>query len=449
MKLQYQLNVAFTTLLVVIMAVTGYVIYSLILNMLIEDEQRQLKQKGEILVNILNEQYGTQNVGEVSAFLEEQDLQLFLYDRNKDRVLYSSMPKDIVRGFMWNNDLSDDSEELWEYRSDKYVTSRILVYPPETGLELILLTPLTDLQIVQQSFIMRLVVVFIIGSLVAIGLSYFMTNKLVTPLTRLRRQLKKIEQRQFDDIEPIKATGEIKEVEKSVYEMADALERYMNAQQAFFQNASHELKTPLMTIQGYAEGIRDQIFDAKEEEKGLEVMVSEVKRLKKIINEMILLAKLDSEQEIYEAEKVQISAVIDQVSARCVPLMNETGIAFYRDIQQDVPLVVDEEKFLRALLNLVFNGIRHAKTRVDLTVTNDAERMMITIEDDGEGIPEELIPHIFHRFVKGKSGETGLGLAIARAIIEQSGGKITVGDSKHGGAKFTLEFPIATANVHN
>ncbi|HLR09012.1 MAG TPA: HAMP domain-containing sensor histidine kinase [Bacillota bacterium] len=449
MKLQYQLNAAFTTLLVVIMAVTGYVIYSLILNMLIEDEQRQLKQKGEILVNILNEQYGTQNVGEVSAFLEEQDLQLFLYDRNKDRVLYSSMPKDIVRGFMWNNDLSDDSEELWEYRSDKYVTSRILVYPPETGLELILLTPLTDLQIVQQSFIMRLVVVFIIGSLVAIGLSYFMTNKLVTPLTRLRRQLKKIEQRQFDDIEPIKATGEIKEVEKSVYEMADALERYMNAQQAFFQNASHELKTPLMTIQGYAEGIRDQIFDAKEEEKGLEVMVSEVKRLKKIINEMILLAKLDSEQEIYEAEKVQISAVIDQVSARCVPLMNETGIAFYRDIQQDVPLVVDEEKFLRALLNLVFNGIRHAKTRVDLTVTNDAERMMITIEDDGEGIPEELIPHIFHRFVKGKSGETGLGLAIARAIIEQSGGKITVGDSKHGGAKFTLEFPIATANVHN
>src|SRR5699024_11669348 len=79
--------------------------------------------------------------------------------------------------------------------------------------------------------------------------------------------------------------------------------------------------------------------------------------LKKIINEMILLAKLDSEQEIYEAEKVQISVVIDQVSARCVPLMNEPGIAFYRDIQQDVPLVVDEEKFLRALLNLVFNGI--------------------------------------------------------------------------------------------
>src|SRR5699024_33031 len=153
--------------------------------------------------------------------------------------------------------------------------------------------------------------------------------------TRLRRQLKKIEQRQFDDIEPIKATGEIKEVEKSVYEMADALERYMNAQQAFFQNASHELKTPLMTIQGYAEGIRDQIFDAKEEEKYIQVMVSEVKLLKNIINDMISHAKLDRAQEIYDAEKVPISAVINQVSARCVPSTNAPGIAFYRDIPQD------------------------------------------------------------------------------------------------------------------
>src|SRR5699024_7100817 len=106
---------------------------------------------------------------------------------------------------------------------------------------------------------------------------------------------------------------------------------------------------PLMTIQGYAEGIRDQIFDAKEEEKGLEVMVSEVKRLKKIINEMILLAKLDSEQELYEAEKVQISVVIDLVSSCCVMLMKETGIAVYRDMQQDVTIVVDADKVLHAL----------------------------------------------------------------------------------------------------
>src|SRR5699024_5273851 len=120
-----------------------------------------------------------------------------------------------------------------------------------------------------------LFVIFLVGAMLAVWLSYYLTNKLVTPLSMLQRQLKKIEKRQFDDIKRVKATGEIKEVEQSVYEMASELQRYMNSQQVFFQNASHELKTPLMTIQGYAEGIKDGIFEGEDEEKGLEMMVAE------------------------------------------------------------------------------------------------------------------------------------------------------------------------------
>src|SRR5699024_11554417 len=140
---------------------------------------------------------------------------------------------------------------------------------------------------VQQNFFRRLILVFDNGTMAAIALNYLLTNKLVTPLTKLKKQLKKIEKRQFDQIERVKATGEIKEVEQSVYDMATELNRYMKSQQAFFQNASHELKTPLMTIQGYAEGIRDHVFDADDQEKGLEMMVTEVNRLKKINNEKI------------------------------------------------------------------------------------------------------------------------------------------------------------------
>src|SRR5699024_9064798 len=104
-------------------------------------------------------------------------------------------------------------------------------------------------------------------------------------------------------------TGEIKEVEQSVYEMASELQRYMNSQQVFFQNASHELKTPLMTIQGYAEGIKDGIFEGEDEEKGLEMMVAEVNRLKVLINEMILLAKLETEK-AYTPEHITGEAYI-------------------------------------------------------------------------------------------------------------------------------------------
>ncbi|WP_337445676.1 hypothetical protein [Ornithinibacillus scapharcae] len=194
MKLQYQLNAAFTAMLLIIMAVTGYVIYSLILNLLIQDEQRQLEQKGEILVSVLDEAFiSRENLIGFNEFLKEQDLQLFLYDRNQNSVLFSTLPTQVVTGLFMNNDFSDQKEELWVYGNEKYVTSRILFVPQSLGMELILLTPLQDLQVVQQNFIQRMLIVFLIGAIVAIGLSYFLTRKLVTPLTNLKYQLKKIE----------------------------------------------------------------------------------------------------------------------------------------------------------------------------------------------------------------------------------------------------------------
>ncbi|HLS07456.1 HAMP domain-containing sensor histidine kinase [Lentibacillus sp.] len=439
MKLQSQLNLAFTALLLVILAVTGYVIYSMILGMLIDNEKTELQQKGELLVEVLNEQYSPQgSVQDLSDFLNDQNLHLFLYDRSKNQILMSTMPQQYVEGFSANQYFADNQEDLWEAGNSKFVTSRILIYPEQTGLELILLTPLTDLQMVQQNFFRRLILVFVIGTMAAVALSYLLTNKLVTPLTKLKKQLKKIEKRQFDQIERVKATGEIKEVEQSVYDMATELNRYMKSQQAFFQNASHELKTPLMTIQGYAEGIRDHVFDADDQEKGLEMMVTEVNRLKKIINEMILLAKLDSEQTEYQPEQIDANELIEQVLDRALPLVSEKGIELNHTVDQNGVFYADQEKLLRALLNITFNAIRHAHSRVAITVSHQT----IMIEDDGEGISEDLMPHIFHRFVKGKTGETGLGLAIARAIIEQSGGKIMVRDSELGGAKFVIVFSV-------
>ena len=441
MKLQYQLNIAFTTLLIVIMAVTGFVIYSLLLNMLIQDEERQLEQKGELLVRFLNEEHGgRRDITAFSQFLEEQDLQLILYDRNQNHVFFSTMPIETVRGFAEDNYFTTNQDGLWEYKNSKFVTSKKVFYPESMGLELILLTPLTDLQIVQQRFISRLFVVFLVGAIAAVLLSYFLTKKLATPLSRLKLQLKKIENRQFDEIERIKATGEIKEVEQSIYEMAKELERYMRSQQTFFQNASHELKTPLMTIQGYAEGIRDRVFHVEEEEKNLEIMIDEVKRLKKIINEMILLAKLDSEQTVYEPKLVNVDELINQTSSRLIPLAKEKNITLDIRVEKKLSLFVDEEKVLRALLNIGMNGIRYAESLVQISAFQNGSNINICIEDDGPGVSKDIMPQIFHRFVKGKSGETGLGLAIARAIVEQSGGTISVGASEFGGAKFIITF---------
>ncbi|WP_249872692.1 sensor histidine kinase [Oceanobacillus saliphilus] len=441
MKLQSQLNAAFTTLLLIILTAASFVIYSLILDLLIKDEQRQLRETGELIVSFLNEQYGTpSDLRQFNEFLQEQDLQLFMYDRNQDAVLFSTMSMSVVDEFFRQNDFSATNETLWHLGNDRFVTSRILFFPEISGLELILLTPMGDLEVVQQNFFIRLFLVFLIGAAAAVLLSHFMTKKLVTPLTQLKSQLKKVEKRKFNEMQRVKATGEIKEVEQGVYDMAQELQRYMNTQQTFFQNASHELKTPLMTIQGYAEGIKDGIFDEKENEKGLEVMVTEVKRLKGIINEMILLAKLDSEPAISEPVEIDVNKLIGQVVDRAIPLINEKGINLQHSVKDNIKIVADEEKLLRAVLNVVFNGIRHANSIVKIEVGRKKNMVEMLVEDDGDGIDPEEATRIFHRFVKGKDGETGLGLAIARAIIEQSNGTISVGKSELGGAKFIILF---------
>ena len=441
MRLQSRLNLAFTSLVLIVLAVGSLVIYSLILDLLVKNEETQLEQKGELLVQFLEDNAKYNNsVDELEKFLSEQNLQFIVYDQASDQILMSTLNLNIVEGFYNQGYFDEASDGLWEYTDSKFVVSKKRINADQSGLELILLTPLTDLQVVQQSFISRIALVFIIGSIVAILLSYFVTGKLVTPLERLKVEVKKIERREFKDLKEIKASGEIKEVALSVHEMGLELQRYIDSQQTFFQNASHELKTPLMTIQGYAEGIRDGVFTGEDEEVGLNVIASEVNRLKVLINEMTLLAKLDSEKNDYEQENIDLNDLIQKAVDRVRPYAVEQSVVIDYTHDKRVSVFGDEDKILRALLNVMMNGVRYASTHVDVKMTETKEQVFIAITDDGTGIDEAIRPYLFHRFVKGKTGDTGLGLAISRAIIEQTGGYITVHNRENAGAEFTLVF---------
>lgn len=439
MKLQTQLTLAFTTLLVIIMSVVAITIYSLLLNVLIEDEQSQLQETGEMLVRLILSESSPQNFVQM---LSEEDFHFFIYDRDRNQTIARTytLPVELIDYWIGNYDLSDRDQQLWRAGNTSYVVSILPIFPDLLEQDLILITPLDDLQAVQRDFFNTLMIVFLIGVLVIIVLTHYLTYRLVTPLTELKFQLKKIEKRQFGDVKRIRATGEIKEVEESVIEMANELERYMRSQQQFFQNASHELKTPLMTIQGYAEGIRDGVFAGEESDRGLDVMVEEINRLKKIINEMILLAKLDSDDTVYQITQIKVSELVQSTIDRALPLASERGITLEQSIVNDELIEADQEKILQAMMNIVANGIRHANKKVRIQAKQVNHEIEITIEDDGEGIDEALLPQLFQRFVKGKGGETGLGLAISRAIVERSGGTITAGKSASGGAIFTINF---------
>ncbi|UOQ95195.1 HAMP domain-containing histidine kinase [Halobacillus shinanisalinarum] len=448
MRLLYQLNVAFTALIIVIMSITAFFIYSLLTDMLVQDELRQLEGRANILRGIANEQNPSERVAKLSQFIQDSNFPMVLFDRYEEEVLFSTLPNETAQTWVENYDNELIEEEVWEsHQGESYVVYDLGFAPSRSGMILVIATPLDDLQAVQSSFAGRMIGVFFIGLMLAIVVSYFLTKRLVTPLTRLKKELKKIEKRQFDQVQTVKSSGEIKEVERSVRQMAYELERYITSQKQFFQNASHELKTPLMSIQGYAEGIRDGVFEREAADKGLTVIVSETDRLKKIVNEMILLAKLDSNEDVYHPEETDVVEVITQAKDRMVPLAREKNIVLHFEPSEAFYTYVDSERILQALINMIGNAIRHANHQVTLNsfVKNDTLKFLVT--DDGKGIPDDLLPQLFERFIKGKGGETGLGLAISRAIVQRSGGTILAYNNEGTqGATFEITLTRRMAN---
>lgn len=200
-----------------------------------------------------------------------------------------------------------------------------------------------------------------------------------------------------------------------------------------------------MSIAGYAEGIRDGVFEGEGVYKGLDIILSESDRLKNLVTEMTLLAKLDSEEDIYQPSLVCLKDLLAETIERVNPMLVKKEITLHPSYDEHEQLIVraDQDKLLQAMLNVVTNAIRHADKNIYIHASAKKGRIEISVSDDGGGIPDELLPYLFHRFVKGKDGESGLGLAISRAIVERCGGLITAGNRKGGGAIFSLGFPIA------
>lgn len=368
-----------------------------------------------------------------------------------ERVLYSTLSPVKTQEWveLWKRG-ANFRNVMWQGESDKYIVEAVS-YPAASGVSvrnaatLIMSTPLSKIKSMQLALFKRMMIILTVGGIAAYGLSMLMAKRLVTPLAKLSKELEKVGSLRFSEVRLIRTDGEIGEVAQGVYRLAHELNVYHTSQKQFFQNASHELKTPLMAIQGYAEGIRDGIFAGDSASKGLDVIVSECDRLKGIVNEMILLAKLESEEGIFKPGPINVEDLIHETVERINPLYVSRGLI----IQSSVPsgprdgltIRADRAKLLQAMLNIVGNAARYAEKTVRINVTADDVSIAIEIADDGEGIPEALLPQLFHRFVKGKDGETGLGLAISRVIVERSGGRISASNLPSGGAAFVMNFP--------
>ena len=218
------------------------------------------------------------------------------------------------------------------------------------------------------------------------------------------------------------------------------IEKEAERQQTFFQNASHELKTPLMAIQGYAEGIQAGVTDTG---SAAEVILEESDRMTELVDELLDISKIDMGRQQLTLSEMDIRELLYDSIRAVEPTAAAGGIAIVPDFPE-TPVIVncDDTRLRRAITNILSNGIRYACSELRLTCRTDKRHVTIRIQDDGDGIAEEDLPHIFDRFYMGKSGKSGIGLALTKEIIHLHKGTIRAynGDS---GAVFEISIPVS------
>ena len=196
------------------------------------------------------------------------------------------------------------------------------------------------------------------------------------------------------------------------------IEKEAERQQTFFQNASHELKTPLMAIQGYAEGIQAGVMDAG---GAAEVILAESDRMTELVEELLDISKIDMGRQRLTLSETDIRELLYD-GIRAVEPAAAGGIAIVPDI--------------------LSNGVRYARSELRLTCRADRRQVTIRIQDDGDGIAEADLPHIFDRFYMGKSGKSGIGLALTKEIVHLHRGTIRAYNVDTG-AVFEITLPTA------
>lgn len=285
-----------------------------------------------------------------------------------------------------------------------------------------------------------LVIVLLAGLASGMILAALLSEKIVRSVREIREGARGLSLfRKYIPSERIE-TDELNELAGSIADASDKIIRYDSAQKSFLQNASHEIRTPLMSIRGYAEGIERNMFPDPAKAAG--VVNDESIRLSKLLDELLMISRIDNGNYDASFECVSLKGVMMELGQSIKGLSIRNDKEFEIRLPDDDHIIrYNETLFSQMVMNPVANAFRYAENKVEMYVKESDGVVCICIKDDGPGISEEDLPHVFERFYKGRDGQTGLGLAIAETATEALGGEITAANSEKG-AVFTIKIPL-------
>lgn len=297
--------------------------------------------------------------------------------------------------------------------------------------------------------ISSIIVSCIIGSF----LSLMGTRFLVKPVEKVIKAMKRVEKGDFSvRVDENECAGEISELVKSYNKMAQELGGIEMFRENFINSFSHEFKTPIVSIEGFAKQLRKDNLSEEKKRQYVDIIISESKRLTNLSSNILMLSKLENQQIV--TDKTQIS--LDEQIRSCILLLEKQWSA--KNIEFDIDMdsihyVTNAEMLSQAWVNIIGNAIKFSPedSVISISLKMSEGKIKAVVSDKGIGMKEETIHHIFERFYQGDKAHSaegsGLGLPLVKRIIELNDGDIRVESQYGAGTKFIVQLPDNAADI--
>lgn len=284
------------------------------------------------------------------------------------------------------------------------------------------------------SFMRTIILVFILICLAGLVIIYFVSKRMTASLRSLNETAKKIASGDFEARAKVIGNDEISNLARTFNAMAASLRELNNTQTSFIANVSHELRTPMTTISGFIENILNGTISEDRRSEYLEIVLSEVGRLSRMVTDMLDISKMSLGQFTINKSKFDICELTRLTIIKFENRIDEKSLDISVDIpDKKVSVIADKDAITRVITNIFDNAIKFSDDGgyINISVSTKQDKAYIAITNDGVGIEEDAIPYVFDRFYKTDSSRhnkngTGLGLYMVKNIINMHGENIAV-----------------------
>ncbi|MCC7446399.1 MAG: HAMP domain-containing protein [Anaerolineae bacterium] len=314
-----------------------------------------------------------------------------------------------------------------------------------------LLTPLEMLQYYGSDLIAPLVQAALIGLSVAFVMSLIIARSVARPLQDVAAVAEALARGKLDQRAPVRGPGELRLLAETFNRMADEVEATQQAQRDFLANVTHDLRTPLTSIQGFSQAIIEGVAaNPNAAQRAAQIIHEEAGRLNRMVQELLDLARIEAGRLNMTRYTVALDSILNAVGENLTPRAAAKGVTLTLELAPIPPIAGDSDRLMQVYTNLVDNAIQHTPPggRITVRVHPQDSGVLTQVSDTGEGIPAADVPHVFDRFYqvdksrqREKRDGVGLGLAITKGIVDAHGGRIWVESQEGAGTTFAAWFP--------